>query len=301
MSDYRHRMDILMDPVIALTAHSFEELTAADRECCVDALERGQVVCFPDLPFVLTSDEAYLLSPAVSGSSKNVSFDPLRGELRGSSADEQSQVRLQEMIARFSNVAAALVDELLPEYRAALTRGRTSFRPQEIEGRSTSWRKDDTRLHVDSFPSSPTAGRRILRVFSNVNPDGQDRVWRIGEPFEDVARRFLPSVRRPVPGASQVMSWMRITKRRRTAYDHFMLGLHDHMKRDLSYQARAPQHVHQFPPGSTWMVFTDQVSHAAMRGQHVLEQTFLLDVQALRAPERCPLGVLARMLGRPLV
>ena len=55
-----------------------------------------------------------------------------------------------------------------------------------------SWRADDRRLHVDAFPSRPNYGERILRVFTNVNPDGEPRVWRVGEPFEAVARRFLP-------------------------------------------------------------------------------------------------------------
>src|SRR5262245_64954965 len=74
---------------------------------------------------------------------------------------------------RFSDAAAALVHTLLPGYRATITRGRASFRPAEIAGRASTWRKDDTRLHVDSFPATPTGGRRILRVFTNVNPNGR--------------------------------------------------------------------------------------------------------------------------------
>ena len=48
---------------------------------------------------------------------------------------------------------------------------RASGPPRSPAVRRT-WRKDDTRLHVDSFPATPSGGRRILRVFSNVNPDG---------------------------------------------------------------------------------------------------------------------------------
>src|SRR2546429_2712052 len=36
-----------------------------------------------------------------------------------------------------------------------------------------------------------------------------------------------------------------------------------------------------FPVGSTWMAFTDQVSHAAMAGQHLLEQTFYLPLTSM--------------------
>ena len=66
-----------------------------------------------------------------------------------------------------------LVSGLLPGYAAALQRARTSFRPAEIAGRAYSPRHDDRLLHVDAFPTRPMAGRRILRVFSNVAPDGR--------------------------------------------------------------------------------------------------------------------------------
>ena len=62
----------------------------------------------------------------------------------------------------------------------------------QVSTRKQSVRADDRRLHVDAFPSRPNYGERILRVFTNVNPDGEPRVWRVGEPFEDVAPRFLP-------------------------------------------------------------------------------------------------------------
>ena len=54
---------------------------------------------------------------------------------------------------------------------------------------------------MDSFSRpSPTHGERILRVFCNVNPSGKPRVWKVGEPFEKVAERFLAGRRPPIPG-----------------------------------------------------------------------------------------------------
>ena len=79
-----------------------------------------------------------------------------------------------------------------------------------------------------------------------------------------------------------------------------MLQLHDLMKADTEYQAAAPQTSFEFPAGSTWMAFTDQVSHAAMAGQFQLEQTFLLPIDAMLDPQRSPLRVLERLIGRPL-
>ncbi len=57
-----------------------------------------------------------------------------------------------------------------------------------------------------------------------------------------------------------------------------MLQLHDRMKGDEDFQRDAPQAAIDFPAGSTWLAFTDQVSHAALAGQYQLEQTFLVPV-----------------------
>jgi hypothetical protein len=72
------------------------------------------------------------------------------------------------------------------------------------------------------------------------------------------------------------------------------------MKADAEFQTQPPQTAIDFPAGSTWMAFTDQVSHAAMAGQYQLEQTFLLPVTAMEEPDRSPLRVLERISGRRL-
>ena len=72
------------------------------------------------------------------------------------------------------------------------------------------------------------------------------------------------------------------------------------MKADEDFQKTTPQTRMDFPAGTTWLAFTDQVSHAAMAGQYQLEQTFLLPVDAMREPERSPLRVLERLKGRAL-
>src|SRR5262249_45147332 len=203
-------------------------------------------------------------------------------------------------MARFSAGAAALVDGLFGRYTGRVTRGRASFRPAEIAGRKTTWRKDDTRLHVDSFPATPTGGRRILRVFTNVNPHARPRARRRGDDFAAVARRFGPHLRVPLPGVGRLLALLRVTKSPRTPYDALMLQLHDRMKGDEAFQRESPQTAIDFPAGSTWLAFTDQVSHAAMSGQYQLEQTFLLPVDAMAQPDRSPLRILERLTGRTL-
>jgi hypothetical protein len=266
----------------------------------VASLEAGDVLFLPRLSFSVEAVEAPLFTPAILGSAKNASFDPASGRLGRTTAAGRDLALLLALMRRFTDAASALADRLLPPYHGQLVRGRASFRPAEIAGRRTTWRKDDTRLHVDSFPATPSGGRRILRVFTNVNPAGRVRAWRIGDDFEAVARRFERRLQLPLPGSACVLAVLRVTKTLRSPYDALMLQLHDRMKEDDEFQRRSPQTTIDFPPGSTWLAFTDQVSHAAMSGQYQLEQTFLLPVAAMREPERSPLRILERLKGRRL-
>ena len=274
----------------------------ADRERALHALERGRLLYFPHLPFLLEETESRFLSPNWSdGRAKNISFDPVQDSLKGTKVTGPDARALHVMMARYAAATKQLLESLIPSYGPKLQQARTSFRPLEIAGRPSSYKKDDTRLHTDAFPSRPTRGARILRVFTSVNPAGEDRVWRVGEPFESFARQFLPSVRWPVPGLAWLLAALQITKGRRAAYDHVMLQLHDRAKGDERYQREVPQVELAFPPGSTWIVFTDQVLHAAMSGQYLFEQTYHMPISAQRWPELSPLRTLERLSGRTLV
>ena len=269
------------------------------------AVENGAVLSFPNLPFVLSDGETKFLDPRwADGKAKNISLRwgdaPERGEMRGAAGDAAELVALQAMIVRYAESSEAFALRLFPHYRGFLKRGNTSFRPVDVAGRETSWRKDDTRLHIDAFPSNPMHGTRLLRVFCNVNPNGQPRTWRVGEAFEAHAKRYLPLIPRPLPGSAWLLERTGITKRRRTEYDHVMLQLHDRAKADPEFQRGSPQARVDFAPGTTWVVFSDQVLHAAMGGQHMLEQTFYLDVAHQHRPETSPRGTLERLMGREL-
>jgi len=264
-------------------------------------LEEGGLLFLPHLAFGVGKTQKRLLSlDSVSLKAKNVSFDVRNGRVSGTSLQGPDAVALQDMLERFARQSLALVRSLLPHYAPSLEQARTSFRPVEASGRVSSWRKDDRRLHVDAFPSSPNQGKRLLRVFSNINPDGKDRVWHLGEAFEAVARRFLPLVPRPLPGFPRLLYALGITKSLRSEYDHIMLRIHDCMKADEKYQAAAVSTQLRLPPDSTWVVCTDCVSHAAVSGQFMMEQTFLLPVAGMLDPDRSPLRVLERMTGRTL-
>jgi hypothetical protein len=264
------------------------------------ALEAGQVLYFPDLGFEIAAEEKKFLSPAIVNGAKNVSFNSATGKLGGCACADHETENLAALMRRFSESAKTLLENVLSSYRGKLSVGRTSLRPIEIAGRASTWRKDDSRLHVDSFPSTPLQGRRILRVFGNVNPEGKARSWRLGEPFEDAARRFAPALRQPFPGSATVLQLLRVTRSRRSVYDHYMLQMHDKMKADGNYQQTSRQSEFAFPAGTTWVVFTDQVLHAATAGQYQLEQTFYLNVDDMVDPALSPLRTLERVMASKL-
>jgi hypothetical protein len=292
---------LLPTPLVELRASGWQPcLTPAERAAATNALEWGAVLFLPQLAFVLEPHERQYLSPHWSvGSSKNISFDPCEEKIHGARGSSSERSGLGGLISRFSLCARDLAAALFPTYGASLAVGRATFRPVQAENRVTSWRKDDRLLHVDAFPSRPSRGARILRVFSNVNPH-RARLWRLGEPFESLAGRFAPGLPQPNAAAAQLLAALRLTRGARSAYDQLMLRLHDRMKADRAYQMDAPQLRFAFPPGSTWIFFSDQVSHAVLRGQYALEQTFQLPVAAMREPARAPLHVLERLLGRAL-
>jgi 3-deoxy-D-manno-oct-2-ulosonic acid (Kdo) hydroxylase len=285
-------------PVRALNAEAWSGPWPED---ACDSLEHGSVLHFRHLRFALMPDELALVAGGITVcQSKNISQDPDSGRLSGVAPGIALEAPLRRMMARFAGLARSLVLGIAPSYEPALKIGRTSFRPAEIAGRCPAdWRSDDTRLHTDAFPATPTGGDRILRVFANVDPNGRQRIWRIGEDFAKVAAAYLPQIRPPLPCSASLLRAIGRTRTRRSPYDHYMLRLHNMAKADRAYQAGSPQQEIAFGP-SVWMVFSDQVPHAAMAGRNALECTFYLPPDTQRHPELSPLKVLERMTGRQL-
>ena len=278
------------------------ELSGRGAEGLENLLEAGHVLYCPRLGFPFEASERVFLSDRwADGKAKHISFRGLAFPLSGARGGKDASAGLKALLTRYAEASSRLVEALFPRYAEFLRRGFTSYRTAAVAGRRTSWRKDDSRLHVDSFPSNPTGGARLLRVFSNVNPQGLPRVWRVGEPFECFAAKFFPKTSKPWPGSAWVLETLGLTKSRRSLYDHYMGQLHDRVKADLGYQRSAPQQSFAFPAGSTWLMFSDQVLHAAMAGQFLLEQTFYLDPDRLIRPELAPLRILERLAGRALV
>lgn len=274
-----------------LDMSNLDELNKDTAQHSVSALESGQVIFCPRYTFAIDQTEQSILSETVlHPKHKNISYDYQKNHIAGiNPSSPASHDLMSSFMRRYAEYSKELVETLIPQYSKDLIWGRTSYRPAEIKNRKTSPRKDDTRLHVDAFPSTPVNGLRILRIFCNVNPHNKPRYWMLGEPFSKVVDQFLPSIPRYSPTQAKILKWVKATKSLRSAYDHYMLHLHDRMKLDKNYQNNIPKQPVDFPSQSTWMVFTDQVSHAALGGQYLLEQTFYLPVEAMKNPELSPL------------
>lgn len=267
----------------------------------VNALEGGAVVVFDDVQFPLEpSERRFFERPYADGKSKNVSIRGKDAILKGAAGTPQDLEALRLMMLRYRIWSGQLVSDFFPVYSGKFELAGTSYRPFNVDSRKLSWRRDDSRLHVDAFPSNPTGRKRILRVFRNMNTVGQPRVWRVGEDFSSMADKFLPRVPPYSRITAKLLAGLGITKSLRSEFDHMMLHLHDELKKDIAYQTSAPQTEITFTPGQTWMTFSDIVLHAAMGGEYMLEQTVHLPVEAQHDPATSPHHILASKLERPL-
>jgi hypothetical protein len=163
-------------------------------------------------------------------------------------------------------------------------------------------------LHVDAFPSRPTRGYRILRLFANVNPT-EPRIWVTSDPFAKLLARYGDEVGLPAGHEAtwlhrfqqNVLGLFAKSRRQRTVYDSFMLRFHDFLKANDEFQERTPKRFWNFQPGSAWMVFTDTASHAVLRGRFALEHSYFVSPHDLKLPAESPPALLERACGLPVL
>jgi 3-deoxy-D-manno-oct-2-ulosonic acid (Kdo) hydroxylase len=286
------------------------------RWCC-SQLEEGHILFLDRIPFDLSeADLQFLRRQQQSSSSlhKNISYRPYQDKLRGFAAEVREDVeRLHEVMRNYSEQVVKFLSQLLAPYAPHWKLDFASFRPLEEEGRDLSLHKRNDLLHVDAFPGRPTRGGRILRCFTNINPS-EPRKWLIGDTFLEIAKRYSidAGLKKIAEGSTTPASTLRnfiaplkrlvgIPIPNRAAYDEIMLRLHDYLKENADFQREGTKIHTDFPPSSTWIVFTDAVPHAVLSGRLALEQTLIIPVKALIAPEKSPLRKLEEIAGRSLV
>lgn len=273
-----------------------------ESDLSAEALESSDLFFFPTCPFALPPAgqlEFLRRQPNAGFGHKDVSYDPIRGRLASQKAGHPSEARrLGDVFTQFSDAATSWLSNKFPTY-AGLVRDRVTLRTEEEATRTLRLTARNDLLHVDNFPTRPTGGRRILRLYVNINPT-DPQVWATSEPFSKLLSRFAVQHRIPartlVEWTSPTPSVVRVFaggKSRRTPYDAWMLKLHHFLKEDDTFQAQASRRVWSFPPGSMWLLFADGVAHAQLRGQFSLEHSYFVPLACLAHPVEAPVHLLS--------
>jgi hypothetical protein len=215
---------------------------------------------------------------------------------------------MQQTMRAYSTRAIAFLASFLPRYARDWKIDFASFRPIEEAGRKVARRSRNDLIHIDSFPTRPSHGDRLLRIFTNIHPE-RARIWVTSDPFESLAWRYAGKAGLPHPpgGLAKLRSQALRTLARlglpvvdRPLYDQFMLRFHHYLKESVTFQQQCRKDRWEFPPNSSWIVFTDTTSHSCLSGQYALEQTFLVRRRSLVCPDKAPIAILERMTGFPL-
>jgi hypothetical protein len=292
------------------------EPTPAQAQAWCERLEAGDILYFPQTPVPLRPEDlSFLLGRQQTGSTlhKNIAYKPNSDSVSGldGSTGAAELKQLQTVMGQYSKDVGVFLRRFLSPYQGRWQLDYASFRPQEEEGRDLPLRRRNDLLHTDAFPTRPTRGARILRFFNNIHPS-RTRDWVVSEPFPVLAPRYTPQqIPLPVndnPATRALRSLANtaglghaIPSLKRSPYDDFMMRFHNFLKENASFQAESRKEYLKFPPGSSWMVYTDMVPHAVLAGQYALEQTFLVEHGAMVSPELSPLSVLQAMTHSALV
>jgi hypothetical protein len=294
-----------------ITLENYRAGTAASDLHC-RALECGDILYFPRIPFEFPlADQKFLLGQKQTAGTlhKNVSYRPAQDRVTGiDQRDGTERTRVHAVMKAFSQHAVGFLAAFFPSYAKSWKIDFASYRPLEEQGRAVSQRSRNDLIHVDNFPSRPSNGDRLLRVFANINPE-RPRVWVTSDPFEALARRYAREVGLPQrPGiidrlrgaAIDTLARAGLPVVNRPPYDRFMLRFHHFLKENAEFQRLCRKDRWEFPPGSSWMVFTDTTSHSCISGQYALEQTVIVRHESLICPEKAPISVLGELAGFPL-
>ncbi|HEV3263744.1 MAG TPA: Kdo hydroxylase family protein [Gemmataceae bacterium] len=272
-----------------------------------ERLERGEVIYYPVCPFQLPAgdDHHFLLEQQLASQAhKNISYNPHSQKAAGFLREHAGQAeRLRRILATFSQAATGWLAGMLPAYARSWRLDLVSYRPDEEATRRLRLKARNDLLHVDAFPSRPTRGDRILRLFANVNLT-EPRVWMTSEPFGKLFARYGAKAGLPAgqPGWARwlphgVIGLFRPGRRRRSLYDRFMLRFHDFLKQNDDFQEHCSKRFWHFPPGSAWVVMTDTASHAVVRGRYALEHSYFVAPEVLALPDESPAALLERACG----
>jgi hypothetical protein len=266
-----------------------------------EALERGEMGVIADgVPVEFSpTDLDFLRLQESFPSGTDIALEVQARRLHGHKARGDEENRLHALLAHFADSATHWLHETYPQYSSAEP-DRVTLRTEEEATRPGSMGSRIDLLHIDSFPSRPTLGQRILRLCVNINPT-DDRVWATAGHFTELLGRFATKHKVPMRSRDEWIAppqpFVRLFTGEwsgRPSYDAFMLRLHHFLKEDEEYQARAARKLWNFAPGSAWLMFTDSTAYAQLRGRYALEMSFFVPQDSLLLPDEAPLALLEK-------
>ncbi|MFO0865690.1 MAG: Kdo hydroxylase family protein [Gemmataceae bacterium] len=271
-----------MEPVRPLPAPQLGSLE--------ERLERGDIVPLQPCPFPLPSesDREFLRSLKVRGS-KNINFNPTTSAVSGfRQLSDDQPTQLQRILGDFSSAAC---EALRAALRYTLKPDRATFRPEEEATRRLRITARNDLLHIDAFSTRPSSGWRILRLFVNLHPTDL-RVWATSEPFAKLLEEFGLQAGLP---ESEKLTWMervlnlfQKSEKATTPYDQFMVRFQRFLKRNADFQEHARRTFWHFRPGDAWLVMSDGIAYAEIRGRYALEHSFFVSPETLALPDLAP-------------
>jgi len=239
-----------------------------------ERLEHHEIVAFAPCPFALP-----------------------QGDARQLLLTQPSAPQATPIANTFAAEASAWLAHLLPAYARNWRPGQASVRAEEQATRKMWHDERDDLLHIDTLPARPTQGHRVLKLFVNLHPT-EPRVWAKSESFADVLDRYGNALKDGDPIGrwarrcrQRLWSWLHPSEKPPSEYDDFMMRLRRCLRDNDEFQEKARRKFEHFAPGAAWLAFTDGFCHADLRGQFLLEQSFLVAPQDLLFPELAPVNL----------
>lgn len=266
--------------------------------------ERGEIVVWPTCPFIQFAETDLRILNNISATfagKKDISFDPLNRRFSGRrSIAGENAVQLEELFLHFSQLAEEWLLHTCPEYEGGVVRDRVTWHLSEEATRLLRHNARNDLLHIDHFPTRPSNGRRILRVFINLDQHDPN-VWSTADRIREIVQQYGRV--HPIPKREQE-SWLS-TKTRwpqfflpnwlgRSEYDSLMLRIHHWLKNNEDYQVKSARKLWSFPSGCMWAVCTDSLSYAWLRGKRVLEHSFFINQNVWQAVDHAPISILCQ-------
>ncbi len=227
--------------------------------------------------------------PSRALGSKNPSWVIQEDQLKPGTLIQQADAEeFRAFLKEFYKAAACAVGRALGLEDSSLTPDRVTWRPNELATTVRRWNARDDLFHLDSFPSRPALGRRILRLFYNASYS-DCVVWSHTFNIDYYIRNYIYDSKAldqgsPAGGFS----------------DSLMAQIHDQMKREEEFQEKAPRILHSFAPGEAWIVLSDTCLHSFLRGDWLMDVSWFTSASWLTQSKWSPKSCFERLaLAKP--